>query len=129
MDLEKQAEKAEKHPSVLREEKIARLTDELAPLEEIQLHGLVSHFEEPVSDYVDGSIIVDGSRLPTMKPFDDDDRRGIHPVVVVVMTLALSFVVFIAVLVSRMPEDESSLTDTHKPEPELGVPDPGVGAH
>lgn len=88
--------------SATREEKITRLSAQLAPLEE---HAEAAPAAEAWDDaFVDGSIIVDGSRLPTPDLLTQEGAAPgfrIEPVVIVVTVLALSFIAFITYLISN----------------------------
>ena len=103
--------KKKKHTQkkVSRERKIHRLSEQLAPLEEsTEPPPLIEHTGD---DYVDGSIIVDGTRVPVLDPFGEASEAAgfrIEPVVIVATLLALAFVAFITYLIATTPPEDAA---------------------
>lgn len=112
-----------------RRQRIRQLADQLAPLEEVGQD--FAHFPEdgalmdedvPVEEdddyYVDGSMIIDGARIPNLNEvaeYAEGEGFVLDRVVVVVTLLALLFIGFIAYLIATMP-NEDKVTG---PEPEI----------
>ena len=101
MAIKKSRRRNSKTPAARRSRKITRLAARLAPLEERAEAEGKDAWEE---DFPDGSIIVDGDRLPRIDPFADvpvPPGFRIETVVAVVTAIALTFTAFIAILIAR----------------------------
>lgn len=89
----------------------ARLAAQLAPLEEQTKRARRSddgnHLGHPIAHQEVGAIVVDGHAASLAKELGEvqegEHRRGLEPVVLVILLLALAFIAYIAWEVSKMP--------------------------
>ncbi|HSE31244.1 MAG TPA: hypothetical protein VLA93_06675 [Pyrinomonadaceae bacterium] len=90
----------------------AKLAAQLAPLEEQTKRARKSeddgnHSGHPIAHQEAGAIVVDGHRASLAKELGEvhekELRRGLEPVVLVILLLALVFIAYIAWEVSKMP--------------------------
>jgi hypothetical protein len=114
MKKEKRSEKLD--PGARKKQKREFLASQLAPEEELtapltktDYAPLAEHdgVEPGEDDYVDGSVILDGDhiKLPRQILSPESLNRGswLSPVLIFVLTIALSFTAFIAYLISNQP--------------------------
>ncbi|HKY29789.1 MAG TPA: hypothetical protein VJM12_17750 [Pyrinomonadaceae bacterium] len=107
--MNRQLARLMKHRMRRRAGDTAELAAQLAPLEELDKHAAEQQgakgYKPADTGQVKGAIVVDTGNLALPKDISEggDEGWGIEPVVIVIVSVVLAFIGFIAWQISRMP--------------------------